>query len=1264
MDQRGNGLVSRSDIRRKSKPPDFANQEPDLSETLRRMSLGTATAIPLPASSPAGTPERTPKDLRNTVLYTDHHAPSPARRPSVSSPLNPERRSSTPLLHMKRSSSSLHKVEPPLRRISSYRYPSPSTSTSPGLPNFEIPNQAESKPAITASSIAQDHFKKELDLHGSGNLPSEAVVVLHDSCYGHRYSRPRTSKAQLNTIVERPERIHASILGLSTAYIRLGERHAGGKCPIRPKMDLRDMPQPPFQIRKTNRTVSLSSSAVTQVHGQQWMEELKIMCESAEGKLAMNGKELVRPLGYGRQEDGSLSPQLHDGDLYLCRDSLDALEGCLGGICEGVDAVFGPGATKRAFVCIRPPGHHCSSSYPSGFCWLNNVHVGIAHAAMTHGLTHAAIIDFDLHHGDGSQAITWNHNKRASTLPKNAPHHKKVPIGYYSIHDINSYPCEMGDEEKVKNASLCIENAHGQSIWNVHLEAWKNHTEFWRLYRDQYLVLLEKARKFLRTNSAKSMSSLNGPRPKAAIFISAGFDASEWEGQGMQRHKVNVPTDFYAKFSSDIMSLAEEDGLAVDGRVISVLEGGYSDRALTSGVLSHVCGMAQRTGPLEPNGMPLMSGLAVDLNNNNRPHRSAESQVPKNELNGSSVIPYDAAWWELQNLEALERMVHPPQQPAPSKKPKDKAPGNYSSPTQSSTAKMIDPSMARRYSSLSAVDISRLSSEPEPPQPLPDVDWVTASFELSRLLIPSDRQTLSCRHDELNAETNKARRDRQSAIGIVSKEQPAEGRMQLRERKTRPTMINEEPSRTSSKADRRRTIAAANDLPDPTMQTSSAPSESDAAISRPVSRRLSAASSVLSSFSNMTLEDRPGYERQKSSRPAPAERSSRAPSVMSERPHKVPLVKKSRVPNSSKPPAARTGRASPKKVAAGSAQARVPSGPLKPKSGDESTVKNDVVKSDQTLASSAGGAKTNDADELSTGVRKIKLKVPTPEENAAREKKVKDPKQVKEKKVKAPRKVSAPKGVAQDEPMMTELGRIVTPASAESTASGMMAPARLMNDVENANVAAKQAGLTHSGKLATTEEVPERSIPYDFVPQGTNVLTAQAPSQEAMTAPTSVLPLEMASQETSGCTLPPAPTSTLTRESMQNVTTPLTETQHQALPVVQGLQNEVPMDAKQTFPNYASPPGSCKKTRADLPRFTATSPIPFAQPSNAKRDTLLQNGNQVPDENRSFARVENDAATDQPTDLRHVSNGSSIGHRQHLESSRPSIWDVPETPRQ
>lgn len=678
----------------------------------------------------------------------------------------------------------------PSRRSSSASFINASTLVGKA-PLAGIEDVPEAPPPPTAASIASEHFKKELerDISDEDARAADTVVILHDSCYGHRFSRPRTSKASLNTIVERPERIHASILGLSVAYVRLGERHAEGQYPPHPKREPSTVPTAPFRIRKTTRRLPLSGQAVTNVHGTKWMEELKIMCDNAEARLAMNGKELIRP-EMNRAPDQGVPPKLHEGDLYLCSESLNAMEGALGAVCEGVDAVF-QGSTNgkgphRTFVAIRPPGHHCSASYPSGFCWLNNVHVGISYAALTHGLTHAAIIDFDLHHGDGSQAIAWEHNSRAMSLPKNAQPWKKTSIGYFSLHDINSYPCEMGDEEKVKNASLCIDNAHGQSIWNVHLQPWKTEAEFWKLYESKYSILLSKTRDYLRIQTERFHAMPNGLKPKAAIFLSAGFDASEWESAGMQRHKVNVPTEFYARLARDVVKLAAEEGTSVDGRVISVLEGGYSDRALCSGVLSHLSGLAGGDA-IYIKAEVKNKGLNFEMGQKIGAFDSYDNP------NDGYVAPgYDSRWWSLQHLEELDAVVSPAPTSEP-KKPRDPTPTTYSSPTQSFIAKVTANKTQRSVSNASQISNgSPRTNARAPSPPPPEVPWTIAALELSKLLIPVDRQTKSCRPEELSAEATRARRDRQPSAtptGTPGPPQLDTPRMALRVRKPTRALI-------------------------------------------------------------------------------------------------------------------------------------------------------------------------------------------------------------------------------------------------------------------------------------------------------------------------------------------------------------------------------------------------------------------------------------------------------------------------------------------
>jgi len=690
--------------------------------------------------------------------------------------------------HSRRTSEALQ-LSDSLRRTSNNLRQEKDAHSSPSNPSFRRYSSSVNSPAatksvpaavpllapenvtpVTSASVAAEHFQKDLAQHGAWDAhKSDTIVIIHDSCYGHRYSRPKTSKSTLNLIVERPERIQAAVLGVSSAYVRLGGRYTGARAP--PHLQLEPSGNIPFHIKKTTRSVPLTTSVVTSVHGAKWMQELKSMCDSAEAKLASRGKELSRAeLTFGVNPPLPRA-ELHEGDLYLCKESLDAFQGALGGVLDGVDAVFQESVAgtghKRAFVCIRPPGHHCSSDYPSGFCWLNNVHVGIEHAAQAHGLTHAAIIDFDLHHGDGSQAIAWERNSKAMKMPKNTPLTRKTSIGYFSLHDVNSYPCEYEDTEKIRNASVCIDNAHGQSIWNVHLQPWKDVSEFWDLYRSRYLVLLDQARAFIRNHTKRLKSFAGTVKPKAAIFLSAGFDASEWESEGMQRHKVNVPTEFYMRFTADVVKLAEEEGTGVDGRIISVLEGGYSNRALMSGILSHLTGLVG----------------------------AQESSMP-------------SSWWTSATLAELEDLIRPQMPPAAPKKTRTTEPPTYTSSTQSFTAKMVDPS--KTYRSISGTLLTPPKTRPATP-PSPDVDWATAAHELSKLLIPTDRRIESCKHEELSEPRFK--RERKSSTGLPLGE-PTGDRMQLRGRKAKVASyadpdsdLDNPPTRAVSNSNRRRTIA-------------------------------------------------------------------------------------------------------------------------------------------------------------------------------------------------------------------------------------------------------------------------------------------------------------------------------------------------------------------------------------------------------------------------------------------------------------------------
>ncbi|XXG98270.1 hypothetical protein Hte_004593 [Hypoxylon texense] len=760
-------------------PANRPDDDRELLNSLNNLSLSSSPSIPTaPAPPTARSPHltRLATSPNSNGNLNSRPGRTPSASPSTRAPsrslvhraslnnLSSQSQSATPALLRKTSINSLHSsssITPsraPSRRASYNHLLSPSTSKSPlnGFP--QTMEEFKERPVLTAASVASGYMEKELELLHPNSTQShnaETMVVLHDSCYGHRFSRPQTTKRDLGYIVERPERIQACVLGVAMAYVRLGERHCDGKYPIHPDLDPHSLPSVPFRIHKTNRKLALDSTTVTNVHGGKWMEELKIMCNAAESKLSQSKNEISRP-DMNRGPSAEPPKELHSGDLYLCEESLDAFEGALGAVCEAVDEIFSDSPCKRAFVVIRPPGHHCSASYPSGFCWLNNVHVGIMHGFMNHGLTHAAIIDFDLHHGDGSQAIALAHSSRnyarGKGLPKNAPAWQKTTIGYFSMHDINSFPCEDGDLRKVSNASVCISERQLLSAWNVHLDYWNSDVEFWKLYQSKYSILLEKARSYLRSETERYRAL--GQVPKAAIFLSAGFDASEWEADSMQRHAVKVPTDFYARITRDVVKMASEEGLSVEDRVISVLEGGYSDRALYSGVLSHLGGLAGGDDSVSPKE-GISGGLAYEMASR------IGSLSRRNTLTESELkFPYDPSWWSASELDRLDATMDPPSQ-EPAKKPRNFTPGNYSSPTQASSAKAIDPTKVRRVSGYAS---SQWSISRPPTPPAPDVPWNTAAHELGKLLIPRDRQINSYNHLELKELSAKAKRTRQSEI--------------------------------------------------------------------------------------------------------------------------------------------------------------------------------------------------------------------------------------------------------------------------------------------------------------------------------------------------------------------------------------------------------------------------------------------------------------------------------------------------------------------
>lgn len=470
------------------------------------------------------------------------------------------------------------------------------------------------------------HIERE-----SPRLPfesSKTLVILSPYSAEHAFGRKWVTKSYLASIFERPQRLLAACIGVSAAVTMF-----------------------PYYYKLINSTKkgSIFSNHVRRIHGKNWPKKLFELCIESHNKLSKD--ELEVP------EDWNV------GDIYLTPKTLNALEGVIGTIETSIDSLYKHSDQENhnlAFVVIRPPGHHSHACLPSGFCLLNNVQIAIEYAFEEYNVTHCAILDIDLHHGDGSQDICWeragfqgdygkeddeddkenprdDYGKKFATYPK---------VGYFSLHDIKSYPTELGyaTKENIKNASMCIMD-HDLNIWNVHLQKWNSEDEFYKHYKSKYVTILNRANQFLNqakktydSEYAEYLNDLNRynkyllkphlyglpvPKPKPPppfkplIIISAGFDASEYENPQMQRHGINVPTSFYASFTRDVVKLAN---IHTEGKIVSFLEGGYSDGALTSGIFSHLIGLtnnssnATNSGPEDTEDSPKVNLSGNDDN--------------------------------------------------------------------------------------------------------------------------------------------------------------------------------------------------------------------------------------------------------------------------------------------------------------------------------------------------------------------------------------------------------------------------------------------------------------------------------------------------------------------------------------------------------------------------------------------------------------------------------------------------------------------------
>jgi acetoin utilization deacetylase AcuC-like enzyme len=229
-----------------------------------------------------------------------------------------------------------------------------------------------------------------------------------------------------------------------------------------------------------------------------------------------------------------------DADTAMSHGSAEAALRAAGAAVHGVDLVM-RGAVSNAFAAVRPPGHHAEPSRPMGFCLFNNAGVAAQHARAAHGLNRVAVVDFDVHHGNGTQALFAQNPE----------------LFYASSHQSPFYP-GTGD---------AWERGIANNILNVPLRARDSSAAF----RDAWAGTI--------------IPALNEFSPQLLV-ISAGFDAHREDPLA----QIRLETDDFAWITDELLAVARKHS---EGRVVSVLEGGYDLEALAASVTVHVRGLMQ-----------------------------------------------------------------------------------------------------------------------------------------------------------------------------------------------------------------------------------------------------------------------------------------------------------------------------------------------------------------------------------------------------------------------------------------------------------------------------------------------------------------------------------------------------------------------------------------------------------------------------------------------------------------------------------------------
>jgi acetoin utilization deacetylase AcuC-like enzyme len=230
-----------------------------------------------------------------------------------------------------------------------------------------------------------------------------------------------------------------------------------------------------------------------------------------------------------------------DADTSMSPGSYNAAMRAIGGNVAAVDAVLA-GDVRNAFVATRPPGHHAEKAKPMGFCLFANAAIAALHALEHHGLDRVAVLDFDVHHGNGTQDVLWNESG----------------IRFASTHQMPLYPGTGAPGER---------GAYDQ-ILNVALGSGSGSDDMRQAWGERILPWVAEYEPQL-------------------IIVSAGFDAHADDPLA----GLNWSTEDYEWVTNRIVDTAEK---VCEGRVVSTLEGGYDLDALAQSTAAHVKTLMER----------------------------------------------------------------------------------------------------------------------------------------------------------------------------------------------------------------------------------------------------------------------------------------------------------------------------------------------------------------------------------------------------------------------------------------------------------------------------------------------------------------------------------------------------------------------------------------------------------------------------------------------------------------------------------------------